>query len=599
MKKFRYIIGVVAAAFMLSSCEEYLDTPAQSTLDESIIFSTPDLALKAVMGIHQSFGETNSYRGRFLPWYGLNSDVEWYNSSEKTDGKAQMGNYSLTPTNDQMNNSTNAWAKMYEGVERANMCIRGLRSYGNPKPGTELGQILGEALTLRALIYADLVRAWGDVPARFEPITTATLYVPKSDRDVIYKQLISDLGEAEELVAWPNATTLTKTIEHINKAFVKGFRARLCLVASGYSLRPDGTIRRSTDPELSVDKMYAIAKKEVLDVINNGYCKLETSYADVFKKNCQDNVAAGGEGLYEIPFADGRGRMVFTFGVKHNSVDQYTAQNKGGDCGVVPNLFYDFDVKDSRRDVTCVPYEWSTCNYTAGEKSKQILNTSGVAKWYFGKYRYEWMKRRVTSTNDDGVNKQYMRCAEIVLMAAEILNEVDGPSAAAPYLKMIRQRAFAQADWAEKVDAYVNSLSSKEAMFNAIVNEHAFEFTGEMLRKEALIRWNLLKTKMDEAKVKMTELSTCTGRYSDVNPKLYTKYASDGETLLIYGLNRGEIADKTADYDAVTQWISTTKLPASKINSMYAVDPNTRQFWPIWQTFLDSSNGMLKNDYGY
>lgn len=598
MRHFKYILGFVAATFLVS-CDDYLDTPAQSTLDESVIFSTPDLAAKAVIGIHQSFGETNSYRGRFLPWYGLNSDIEWYNNSDKTDDKAQLANYTVTPTNGQMNTANNAWAKMYEGVERANICIKGLREFGNPLPGTELGQILGEALTLRAILYADLVRAWGDVPARFEPISTQTIYMKKSDRDVIYKQLLADLGEASELVAWPNGNSATKSIEHINKAFVKGLRARIALVAAGYSLRADGTVRRSNDPELSVSAMYKLAKDEVLSVIESGTAVLESSFENVFRKNLQDNVSAGGEGLFELPFADGRGRMVFTFGVKHNSVDQYTGQNKGGDAGIVPNFFYDYDVKDTRRDVTCVPYEWSTVNYSNGENSYQVLNTSGVAKWYFGKYRYEWMKRRVTSTNDDGVNKQYMRYAEVVLMAAEILNELDGPSAAAPYLKMIRNRAFASADRAVKVEEYVNSLSSKEAMFNAIVDEHAFEFAGEMLRKEALIRWNLLKVKMDETKERMHELRDGRDRYADVNRKVYSKLASDNETLIIYGLNRGELDDKKDEYDVVTTWISETKPTEEKINTIYVTNPDTRQFWPIWQNFIDSSNNMLTNDYGY
>ena len=48
---------------------------------------------------------------------------------------------------------------MYSGIERANICIRGLRTYGNPAPGNEMGQLLGEALTLRAIYYADLVKA--------------------------------------------------------------------------------------------------------------------------------------------------------------------------------------------------------------------------------------------------------------------------------------------------------------------------------------------------------------------------------------------------------------------------------------------------------
>jgi hypothetical protein len=329
-------------------------------------------------------------------------------------------------------------------------------------------------------------------------------------------------------------------------------------------------------------------------VINSGTCKLEPSFETVFKKNNQDNVAAGGEGLWEIPFSDGRGRVLFTFAIRHISIDQYTGQARGGSAGPVSHVFYDYDVKDTRRDVTCVPYEWGTA--VAG-KSKQVLNN--LNKWSFGKYRYEWMNRYVTSTNDDGVNWQYMRYAEVILMAAEIANELQGPAAAAPYLKMIRQRAFAASDWPTKVEAYVNGLSSKDAMFNAIVEEHKLEFTGEMVRKQALIRWNLLKVKLDEAKTKLYALRDRTGQYADVPEKVYSRYASDGETLQFYGLNRGETLDKTTEYEFNTIYVAPNRLTNAKIESIYARNPNERQFWPIWQVFLDSSNGQLVNDYGY
>ena len=83
------------------------------------------------------------------------------------------------------------------------------------------------------------------------------------------------------------------------------------------------------------------------------------------------------------------------------------------------------------------------------------------------------MDRKVTSTNDDGVNKIYMRYAEVLLMAAEIENELTGPSAAAPYLKQMRQRAFAQADWPAKVDAYVNALPAKNrCSMPSLMNRH-------------------------------------------------------------------------------------------------------------------------------
>lgn len=588
MKKYIYSsLMALFVAGVVTSCD--LDAPTQSSTDESILFSTPVLAEAAVMGVHQSFGETNSYRGRFIPFYGINSDIEWINNMEAEkiadDGKYELTGYAARPTNTQMNTSDNAWAKFYEGIERANLCIRGLRTYGNVESSPEMAQLLGEALTLRAVIYLDLLKGWGDVPARFEPISSETIYLSKSDRDVIYKQLLADLEEAATMVAWPNESSVTKSTERVNKAFVKSLRARIALYAGGYSQRADG-VRKSTDPDLSTEKMYAIAKQECVEVISRGSNKLG-AFIDNFKRLCEDNVSAGEESIWEIPFSDGRGRVLYTFGVKHQSADQYTGQAQGGVNGPLPYLFYDYDVEDVRRDITCVPYEWSK-----DTKSKQQLRN--LKSWCFGKLRYEWMKRKVTSTNDDGVNWQYMRLADVYLMAAEAINELEGPGSATQYLKPILDRALP----AGKVATYMTKATAgKEAFFNAIVEQRAFEFAGESLRKADLIRWNMLKTKLDEAKTKMTQLSNREGAYADLPVKLYFKTGADNETLLIYGLNHGETDAHGATLDGYenTTWISTDKLTANLINALYQKDPNQNQFWPIWQTFVDSSNGMLTN----
>ena len=588
----KYMLGL-SVALPFTACDDVLDAPTQSSMDESVIFSTPILAEGAVMGIHQSFGETNSYRGRFLPFYGINTDIEWYNTSEKTsDDRALLTAYNPSVSSSQMNTANNAWAKFYEGIERANLAIRGLRAYGNIGKDAELTQLLGEALTLRAVIYSDLLKAWGDVPARFEPISTETLYLAKSDRDVIYKQIIADLEEAEEYCPWPNGSTVTKSTERINKAFIKGLRARLCLAAAGYSQRPDGTIRLSTDPELTKEKLYPIVKQECLDIINSGSVKLRT-FEQNFRALCQDDVTAGYESLWEIPFSEGRGRVLYTLGVKHTTTDKYTQQAQGGANGPLPTMFYDYDVDDNRRDVTCVPYEW-----TSGVQTLRKLSS-----WCFGKLRYEWMKRVVTSTNDDGVNWQYMRLADVYLMAAEAINELEGPTAAAPYLRAIRERAFTTHP--EKVTAFMTTATaSKEAFFNAIVDERALELCGEMVRKGDLIRWNLLSSKLAEAKAKMYRLQQRTGEYADLPEKLYYQTASDGETLQIYGLNHGETdeAGKALGYASTKAWFVSSgayTLTNDKIESLYLRNPDERQFWPIWQNFLDSSNGMLTNDYGY
>lgn len=352
----------IALAGVVTSCD--MDAPTQSTLDETSVFSQYSLAESEIMSIHVSFCQTNSYRGRFLPYYGLNSDLETgsgtqpsYSKAMSYDDKNSLWAYNTLATNGQMNTDNNAYAMFYEGIERANLAIQGIRKYGNIENNRDMAQLLGEALTLRALIYNDLIKAWGDVPARLQPNNADNVYMPRCNRDSIYKVLLADLKEAEDYCYWPNENVITKSTERVSKSFVKGLRARIALYAGGYGLRGDG-YRKSKDPELASDKMYAIAKQECIDIINK-HCNTLGSFEENFKKLCQDNVAAGSESLWEIPFSSGRGRVVYTFGIKHQAADQYTSQAQGGANGPLPYLYYDYDKDDIRRDITCIPYEWS------------------------------------------------------------------------------------------------------------------------------------------------------------------------------------------------------------------------------------------------
>ena len=591
MKKLIYLSAIIfSLSALLSSCEDVLEAPTKSSLDESVIFSNPSLAEGAVAGIIHSFAETNSYRGRYIAYYGMNTDTEVRNGlRDVVHEGSRLVNYNTNVNNSNMNTDNNAWAMFYQGIERANIAIRGLRNYGDVENNAQLAQLLGEVLTLRAVVYNDLMKAWGDVPARFEPVNSETVYLPRSDRDIIYKQLLADLEEAAELVAWPNETAMTSSTERVNKAFVKGLRARLALAAGGYGQRSDGTIRRSNDPDLAPEKMYEIVKKECLDVINSGTARLET-FEGVFRSLHSEQFIAGSEILWEIPFSEGRGRVIFDLGVRHTTVDQYTGQNRGGSNGPNPVIFYEYDVDDVRRDVTAVPYEWTD--------GVQVPTNNG--RWMFGKYRYEWLPRRVTSTNDDGLNWLYMRYSDVLLMAAEAINELDGPSAAAPYLRQVRERAFP--NHPEKVDAFMaQATSGKEAFFNAIVDERALEFTGEMLRKGDLIRWNLLGAKLNEAKIKLQQLENREGKYADLPQRIYYQTADDGETVMIYGLNYGDTDEEGAalGYESNKTWEITSSSETTTFwDALFLRDPDQQQYWPVWQVFIDTSNGMLNND-GY
>ena len=594
MKNYIKLSALSLSLFAFASCD--MDSPSISSLDESTVFATYSLAEAEVMSIHVSFGETNSYRGRFLPYYGVNTDVEVGNSpslkNAGDDNKNDLWNWNTSPTNGQMNTENNAYAKFYEGIERANLAIQGIRKYGDIENRPEMAQLLGEALTLRAVIYNDLIKAWGDVPARFEPNNAENMYKPRSNRDVIYKQLLADLLEAEGYCYWPNQNKITQTTERVSKAFVKALRARIALYAGGYGLRGDG-FRLSKDPELAPAKMYEIAKNECEEIINAGYNTLG-SFKENFTKLCEDNVAAGGESIWEIPFSDGRGRVLYTWGVKHNAKDQYTQQAQGGVNGPLATLYYDYDAEDIRRDITCVPYEWSK-DLNNGNSH---VTFRAINKWCFGKLRYEWMKRTVTSTNDDGVNFQYMRLADVYLMAAEAENELGNTAEAWNYMEPVLSRALPAAKVAALKSQYT---ASQSAFREGIYDQRALEFAGEALRKADLVRWGIVDSKMEEAKAKLTALQQRTGDYAGLPDKVYINNAEDATKIEMYGFNPGEDTptDEMKEKWESKNWFVSNNdftLTDDYINGLYTVQPSTHCLWPIWKVFIDASNNMLNND---
>ncbi len=601
MKTIKHIICVVVLVFLSSSCKKYLDAPSQSSFSEEVVFANETLTENMIFNIYSYFAQTNSLRGRFQPYYGMNTDLEIFNPTD-IDDRSELCTYSASATNAQMSGTKdpNPWSCFYNAIEVANVCIKGIKEYGDPKPGNNMGYFYAEAVALRAIYYYDLLRGWGDVPARFEPVEPGTIYMKKSDRDVIYKRLIADLGEIEEYVPWPKGSSRTGTVERINKAFVKAFRARLCLMAAGYGQRPadlendhsGSVIRLSNDPDLQKSVLYPIAKKELEEVIGSNTCKLETNFVDIFMKNCQDVVTAGEEPLFEIPFAAGRGRMLQSFAIYHYDADKYVNSTKKGGVNVPsPTFYYDFDTQDIRRDVTCIPYKW--------QKAKQVVNTDGdKAGWNWGKYRYEWMAKVRVVSGDDGFKQMYMRYADVVLMYAEVLNELNDQATAKKQLELIRQRAFPQSLWATKVTAYLNGLTSKEAVFNAIVNERAFELGGEMLRKQDLIRWNLLGERVKLTKQKMAHLRDLSDEYLNVPNLVYYRLKSDGESLEFYGFNPGESAAPAGSNWSQIEWQKQV-ITDKRITNYFLNDPDKKQFWPIFQSDIDSQVGYLVNDYGY
>lgn len=625
----RIFIGAgVLAGLSLASCD--LTTESQSTFDEASVFADPTLTEYQIYSIYEVFGHTNSHRGRYLPWYGYNTDIEWY-ISNTADDKADIVKYDMLSTNSQLNLSDGPYNELFAGIERANLTIAGVRRYGSPDTRPEMAERLGEALVLRAVLYTELLKAYGEVPARFAPVDAETIYMNKSDRDVIFKQLLADLEESFGYLSYSSAAS----VDNVGLALAKGMYARLSLMASGYALRPDsgtvgtgnpGTVRESDDPELQKSVLYPKALEALKDVISNSGLSLEPDYETLWRNVNNMDLTAGREVIWVIPFSNSRGRWNYTFAVRNNGYTTYspTTSDRGGQAGPVPYVYYWYGENDTRRDVSCVNFEWED------RGSGTLPYPAGIANWYFGKYRFEWMTDHpYTGGNDDGVKPVYMRYADILLMAAEIANSSEVGTREEDYAKdCIREvlhRAYA--GHTDEADAIVDALSGEDEIFNEIKKQRALEFVGEFLRKTDLIRWNCLKSSMDDAveelkAIRSGDKGKITGvEYSGLSDYLWYRHGTENgiPTIEMYGIHIGEgdATDTTPPEGSgwipytnssgeISMYISPDKAFVSDSGGdkataagFYDADPNLKQWWPIPQTSIINSQGSLVNDYNY
>ena len=617
INKLKYlIIGIVSATFLFSSCNDLLNVPSNSLVSDDVIFSEPDSTNYAIGAIYDIIGQNNSYRNRLWLQMAVNTDIEyrpgWSSgttlTSIKSDDLFALYN-SNSSIGDGYNNSdaANPWSRIYQGIERANLVIAGVREHGNPKAGNDMGHLLGEALTIRAYFYYDLVKWWGDVPARFEPVNQATIYLGKTNRDEIYDQLISDLQEASELLYSPG-TKYTNTTKRISKDAARGLLARISLSAAGYSMRPVGT----SDAEIKItvsdarkNELYTIARKACKDIIDDGKYTLANDFKQIFYDQCQDIESHGRETIWQLPYNYGlRGRMIYNLGLPRDADGKNNTVTIGGQFKIMPNFYYDYNINDKRRDITVVPYKVVKSTTVTGVMEQTV--SAGIVGFNLGKWRAEWMKTPISGT-DDGVSPIVLRYADVLLMFAESDLYLNG-NQGAEYFNMVRRRAFGQA-------LNTTSVYDLPLTLANIKNERAFEFAGENIRKYDLIRWGELKSGIDAAKSKLNALRDGTGEYANVPQTIYYKYTVDntistGERVLtIYGLQRGENEIKT-DTDPSGGWVKKAWTQATSstgeaylstgfINSMYLGNPDKRQLLPIFHQIILVSNSKLANDYGY
>lgn len=582
---------VGCGALALTACNDYLDPESPSLTDESKVFENPASTSLAVNGIYADLCGEN-YTQLMTIHQGAGTDVELIDGIGATATAAnERGamNYNIRPGDWAKLGSL--WELQYKTILDCNRVIDGIKKSAIFNEGTEsdknlMGRYLSEAFTVRAMVYLDLIRVFGDVPFMAEATKQdlSNVNVGKTDRDVIMDKLIEDLEwvVAEGYLPWVNQITS----EHVNMGYAEALLANICMTRAGYAIREtvkEGYVtadytdevyptQRPSDEECLA--LYTKAAAHLKAVIDKGIHRMNPSFEnewDLLNKLQLDQTYY--ENMFEIPMGFGNaGELGYTVGVrlndskkKMNKINDYGFVNSSGKLKTTAVQFYSYAAHDQRRDITCVNYEivdidrsvttengtWTTAETMLSNKPFGMY----IGKWDVRRMSDQWKNQNLTATNKFGygINPVRMRYPQVLLWYAECLNEINGgPTAEAKdMLKAVHHRAyFGDEDNSELTafDTYVNAISDKEKFLDAICEENKLEFCGEGLRKWDLIRWNKLHQAIWKAKTTYVDWKD---KY--FQSKIYFKYMDDTE--------------KRFDLSSITWYGKENKWPGSMSNT--------------------------------
>ncbi len=453
----------VSICLLLSACSKFLKEEPRHLVTIENYYQTESDAVSAVNSIYAylnsiSTGSTAGvYHSTFWVVAGLASD-EMLNEQPFSPQYDQIATFTHIPFNSALEE---IWQRHYKTITLANIAIERIPLIDMNAALRD--RLVGEAKFLRALMYFNLVRMFGEVPLILNE--EEPLHPAKSSVNAIYQVIEQDLTDAANVLP---------------PSYVAGNGRGRATAGAAWALKAKMHLTREEWPAAAdaCEEVFSLNQYELWD-----------DYADVFKLSSRN----GKEAIFSVGFGDANGAIIFweagQFQVRllppQLSVEGVV--NAQGWQVPTMHVYNQFEFSDRRREVTFITE----------------INNNGTIETirpYIQKY---WDRDAEPRGNESSNDFPVIRYADVLLMYAEAKNEMDDPGTAHQYINLVRKRArFNGTSELPVVPDYVGL--SKADFREAVLKERMMEFVAEGHRFFDLARMKQLATKVPLAKPGVT-----------------------------------------------------------------------------------------------
>lgn len=229
MKKILYII---LFALIVTGCDDFLNYDPLTDKTSANFPGTSEEVMQMMAGIYTTMNNEHQLTDMSYLFVCEVASDEKLGGGGVNDVKAQAYEAFMYSDPDMLNHN---WETTYEGIHRANFAIEKLDALTEGiLSEEEKSQFKGEALFLRAFFYHRLATLYGSVPLK---ITTEMADLGGASADEIFGQIASDLKAAVSLL--PNKPYSNTTEGHVTRWAAQAMMARVWLFYTGFYQKAD------------------------------------------------------------------------------------------------------------------------------------------------------------------------------------------------------------------------------------------------------------------------------------------------------------------------------------------------------------------------